>query len=741
MAGQLEIYNQEIFNFLKTVTIKFNHFAWAMSDGVRDATGHHTPDFADNPYYQRLNGNYCANDTKIMVTTVEDGTTVEFNKDLINTYPQTAALYHVPNKEYDILINQYPAQADLIKNIVYPVDISTAIAAPDFSLLGYDDSLLELNEREDLVNCLKTFLKYVETRWWVDEYIYEELYAPTFWAMLWQQLPLLLLTRRFENIRTPYAHSHHVWEYLQSHGMPDYRDVLSSSQYYWLYRNQNYIYANRGKNKTLRILGANLLPSVAVSLLYYDMYQETATRWADQLSTGPMFRAYQIIDDEYVREENFGDLNYKLFDLNVVHRNDAEYYDETERQLSSHGHNVLATKFLEFKKEPIDTRTERVMVNFMLDTLFYRLSKNKAVYKCHLRDPLTTADYELSISDVILLWHYACWKTQGVEPSRIPTKAVVRLPFKLAYPGDRAVNRVVYSNGFEYPQWSVLNLEVLRKRIPYSDTAYADSTAFMNNVVKQLAAYLLIINEAEQSNRKEYHDCIMEYLKDVTDPCVVNLQLTSLPNYAAWINTENVAPLVTAYSEVTDPVDMERRFGALAKACFDAMLPTANVELTQFVSTARNMEVVYQTIRDLFIRLGSYNVFYLETARDRNEYITFRDPDVYFPLNMEFNFDYILGWTHESFALDITYSTEFNVGDIPVDNVTDNIIPSIHYSGDIGYDANITDLVISIFPKFTAYTGNEITNMEFIWSCDTLLPVEASRHSINLKVYSDATIS
>ena len=59
MAGQLEVYNQEIFNFLKTVTIKFNHFAWAMSDGVREATGHHTPDFADNPrgFWEYININ------------------------------------------------------------------------------------------------------------------------------------------------------------------------------------------------------------------------------------------------------------------------------------------------------------------------------------------------------------------------------------------------------------------------------------------------------------------------------------------------------------------------------------------------------------------------------------------------------------------------------------------------------------------------------------------------------------
>ena len=38
----------------------------------------------------------------------------------------------------------------------------------------------------------------VRTRWWIEEYTYEDMYATTFWGMLWQMLPMVLLGQRFK---------------------------------------------------------------------------------------------------------------------------------------------------------------------------------------------------------------------------------------------------------------------------------------------------------------------------------------------------------------------------------------------------------------------------------------------------------------------------------------------------------------------------------------------------------------
>lgn len=731
MAEQINAYKQEIFNFLRTVTIKFEPFAYSMGQNYMNEHGLSSPDFEENPYYQNLVGNYANGDTRMQVTTIEDGSTVEYNRELLTNYPETAALYRVPNQEYFTLEENYPNNVGLIRTIAYPVaSIKEAIAAPNLSLLAYDETLLEAQEREDLLTCLREFLAMVRKRWWIDAYVYEDQYPLVFWGLLWQHLPLLLLTRRFKNIKTPYVHSNHVWEYLQSQGLNDYRDVLTPKQSRWLYRNIDYIRANRGKNETLKILAENLLPDVAVSLLYKDMYQETETRYDKELSTNPVFRSYKLVDDTYVKEESFADLNDKLCNLGVEHRHDAEFINDQELLLARHKYNILNTKFLEFKKEPIDTRFERLMLNFFLDTLFYRLHEGKVRFECEISDPLTTTKYKLSIGDTILLWHYSLWMAQGIVPDKIPTKAVCWIPFKLVYPGDNNITENVYISGSKYEVKSILDLAWLKQTIPWSNQVYDSNVDFTQHVVNQFTALITIRDVALQSHRKEYHDVLMQYLHDARATNVYDLNLTDEPDFESWCSSASIAPLIAAYNDIEDPKDLALRYGKLAQLCYNAIFPTDKLDVKYLSSTNSNMEVIYRSIRDLFIKLGSYNVFYLETERDRNEYLTFYDPDISFPLDMTIDVMNSFSWTHENYALNVNYKITVEVDDVNYDSVVDNFVPDITWTGEIGHDANITDIKLVIKPTFTTMVDNELTHIKFNWSCD-YFPAMADNISIN----------
>ena len=237
MTGQLSTYREEIFNFLRTVTIKFEPFAYLMGESYMKQYGLTDPHQKWNPYYIILTGEYTPNNQTMEVYSAEVDHIVAFDKTLITRYPKTAAIYKIPNKEYFILEERYPKNRGLIRTMVYPAgDMDTVLAADNFDLLGYDDSLLEENERANLVMTLKQFLKMVKERWWIKEYDYEDMYAVTFWSMLWQMLPEVLLMQRFLNIKTPYVHSFHIWVYLVSKGLSDYRDVLTRVQANGLYR-------------------------------------------------------------------------------------------------------------------------------------------------------------------------------------------------------------------------------------------------------------------------------------------------------------------------------------------------------------------------------------------------------------------------------------------------------------------------------------------------------------------------
>jgi hypothetical protein len=110
-------------------------------------------------------------------------------------------------------------------------------------------------------------------RWDVREFSYEEYYPITQWAALWATLPVVIIGQRVANLKTSSTHSSHIWEYLTSNGLGDYRSVLTRDQELFLYKNIQYIIKNRGKDGTLSILADHLLNTLKATQnsVYYRM--------------------------------------------------------------------------------------------------------------------------------------------------------------------------------------------------------------------------------------------------------------------------------------------------------------------------------------------------------------------------------------------------------------------------------------------------------------------------------------
>jgi len=228
-------------------------------------------------YYLHLSGQYHASDTMMTVVSIDTNETIDFTIANLTNHPKTKLAYRPGTKYYKTLLKRYPTQLDLIRSIVYPVDINTAIAADDFTLLSCDSSYLEDTERYDLVEYLKSYLLKNSTRWYIEQYNYEELYPIAFWAILWYNIPLALFSKRWSNIHTSNVHSFHVWEYLTSNGLSNYKNILTTKQALFLYRNLTYIYKNRGKDSTLLILAENILKPLKVAIFGKKIYQNNAS--------------------------------------------------------------------------------------------------------------------------------------------------------------------------------------------------------------------------------------------------------------------------------------------------------------------------------------------------------------------------------------------------------------------------------------------------------------------------------
>lgn len=631
MAGQIDTYRNEIFNFLRTVTIKFEPFAYLMGKSYMDAHGIDDPHGEWNPYYIHLCGEYTSSELASKPMTVwtveyEEATSVIFNKDLKKTNPKTAALYRIPNVEYTHLEEQYPDYRGLLRCMVYPVkDMKTALEAPNLSLLAYDDTLLELNERESIVKCLKDFLEMVRTRWWIPEFQYEDMYAVTFWAMLWQLLPIVLLKQRFLNIRTPYVHSFHVWEYLISNGIGDYRDVLTREQSLWLYRNLEYIKKNKGKHGNLQILAENLLEDACVSLLYKDMYQET-TDFATNLYTKPNFLSFNFVTHKLEKTEQVDDLNPRLVLQGLEPMSTLEYQNELEVSLGTHNYNILPLKYLEFKKDPIDTSNESEMITFFTHTLLYRASLGKLSYRVKVTDPFNGTKLQLFVKDMIALWYYATLRGVGVTPTYVPTKAYVGEAYKVDKPTLKDIREYVYLDDKKYTVKSLVAVQECLDLLPWESCIYLSRDDFMTWLTEQWKVRRIFKRQKENSHKYMYHRAFESFHNDIKVKDTVDVELSEYSTYTDWIEytSDTLRDTLRAYENGLTK-DVQDRYATLALSVFDSLFDTADTN--NGTNTVRKLNKIYTAIRNLFISLCSYNVTYLENDRDQFEYLHIEEPD------------------------------------------------------------------------------------------------------------------
>lgn len=635
MSSSIDLYRKEIFNFLRTVTIKFEPFAYAMGRAYMDKYGIANPHGAWNPYYIHLAGEYTAeelaNNDVIYVYTIEreEPERIILTKDIVNTNPKTAKLYRLPNDEYLHLEEQYPHYRGLLRCIVYPIkSMEEAITAPNLTLLGYDASLLEINERESIIKCIKDFLDMVRTRWWIEEYTYEDMYATTFWAMMWQMLPAVLLNQRFMNIKTPYVHSFHVWEYLKSKGLGDYRDVLTLDQSLWLYRNIDYILKNKGKVSNLGILAENLLGDACVSLRKINMLQST-TGFIDTLHTVPQFLFYNYFTDVEEKTSQYDDLNPKLYSMGLNNKDSVDYVNQTTTELGSIRYNNLLTKYLELKKETIDTSAESMMTTFLLHTLIYRCSLNKLEYSLGIVDIHTGNKVKLYINDMICLMYYAACRSAGWSPICIPDSARVRVPYTAVAPSEITESIKYGDNTYRIKE--LVAVDQVLSLFEYPTRPFTTRDDFAEFANHQYSLYYLFYKQMESSNKYLYHKAFRRLLDDLTVNRMVQLHLTQYSYFEDWINSiDEIHNLIKSYEAIEDEKLKSKTYANLALLCYDTVF---NIEDSETgINTIRKMDSIYDAIRNLFISLCSYNITFIDSERDLFNYLHIEEPDVLFGL-------------------------------------------------------------------------------------------------------------
>ena len=651
-------YVLEIINFLRSVSIKYSWIA--DQDNVMLVQNGYDVDLDDPTtwrYYLNLYGEYHAADTVMMVASLDTLEQIPFTKEVLALHPRTLASYRPGTTFFKNLCAEYPTQTSLIKSILFPVDsVESAIAAKDLTLLSWGDGYLEDSESSVLIADLVKFLSVYVERWYFSFLSAEDYFHPTNLGILQAQMAAYLLARRKFYIHSPYVHSWHISNYLQSKGLDDYSDVLSRKKQMFLYQNYDYLKVNSGKQSNLIILIQNLLSDMGVSLFGRRVVLESQTGAADCQLT-PLFvpdnllgQDSKLIDE--IQAESVLEMQQRLYAMGVTPAEDTETVAKLTRTLGDTTRNNYLTKLLEIKPVQVDYRYQGLLDQFIFDTLIKAITTGRYTATVQITDPLTGNNYWVTTKQALALYDYSVRMASGQTPDNIPTQYtyIATLQDKPGTP-----NPTFFCDGYTYSTRSCINTSAFLGywTWPLSITS---SAAFSSLLSEYWLLYLVKFQNLEYASASVTRQAIKTCLKAAfeygnTDTFTL---IPGFTTYAQWLSGAGIdfqSNVFNAYDAASVPTD---QYGALADSILSALF-TADETVRKYGNFTLS-DSGYTRLRKLFVQLSSYTVRFLDTNQSAQDYT------------------YIGAFTHNDLDTSIVDDTPWYNGLTIIEKTTENCI-------------------------------------------------------------------
>lgn len=622
-SSSLVAYRLQVVNFLQSLSIKYTPISDVYNAMLTAAGYEVTSDPVTWKYYLNLAGEYHAADTVMTIMSLDTQEQVPFTKATLIAHPLTAAAYRPGQPEYAELCARYPEQVDLIKSIVYPVtDIRAAIAAEELTVLAYGAGILETPEQPIVVQEIQEFLNHVGLRWNMDFLRYEAYYHLTFMGLLWQSLVACVLKTRIKNLHTSAVHSFHIWEYLASNGLGDYRNDLTRRATLFLYRNIKYIIANRGKASTLTLLVNRLLTEQSIGLVGKTIRQQTADsvqtcEWVPELIS-------EAVPTEFagmVRSrpnEDIATMTYRLYDIGAEVDISGAHVAELSRQLGSTPLNSLPTKLLEIAPVTLDRKYADVLVTFLLDSLVAAVSAGRYQPVIDLSDAVTGVQLRMGPRDALLLYYYAIKRMFGETPVNLPDKYQPKFTYRF----DAATvvkPTTITHNGFTIPLHNLLDVDAFVAGTEFPAGVKTAGVEYMAALTTQFLALVRQISDSRAATDRLVSRAIATVFDSVTTKTPYALSLSEHRTYVEWFSDSsqnNYASILSAYEGSSNAAAL---WSSLADAVMTALLPL-NETLLNY-SNEESTAALYGRLKQLFVQLCSYNVIFLDTPRDVQHWV------------------------------------------------------------------------------------------------------------------------
>lgn len=476
------LYVSDVIKLAKTLVVKDVATAEAMNMGLTELGQSVSEDPSTWRYYKNISGSYHSTDTMMTVTSLDTLETINFTVASLQDNRATRKAYAFGSSYYEELVKRYPSQELLIRGILYPVDLATALAAPDHTILGYYSDLVEPTE-VNLIPNLQAWTDAWFSRWATPAYDEsDDLYVPASFGAYIGEVPGAIMALRLANCKTEFAHSYHIWEYLESNGhLGEYRDYFTTKQAMWLYRNVKYLQMNAGRVANQTLLIDKIMSDRGLPVAWYKMIHDI-TEFETGETLYPEVALQRLSKNE--RDATSGSkATHTVFNMlsreaNLARDNMADIDDDTvsiteTMQLSRI--NTLPTKILE--SNILDTSAADVFpyAEILLNEWVDKATRGFYLAKIQVTNPYSGALMSMSATEAFATWLYTFNRSNGITMDTIPdvvANRVRRIPLPSYYDlADIVDTTVVGPNELQWILESNADIGVM-----YSTEAFLENT-------------------------------------------------------------------------------------------------------------------------------------------------------------------------------------------------------------------------------------------------------------------------
>lgn len=426
----IEEYNNQAIKLAKSLNVKLLDVALAINKGLANQYNNYDPstDRKTWKYFLNLSGQRhyinpeeedetkrVSTNADVLITITELGSKQLLTKELLEKYPFTKSELLKQDELYENLIKEYPNEILYIHGCLFPCDLDTAVSAKEGTILSYNTTLVETNEKY-LIPQLQSFIQNFLVRWHVKEYtIVEDLYLTSMLAVLYAALPAKINNLRLEKIFTNEVHSFHLEHFFRSHlDIWDEISVVKDETKYWLYRNLPYIIRNLGKKSTFQLIVDKILTPNDVGIGEYTFNK----------SNVELNKEAGVLDPSYIP----GELNIVASGLNSLYSTDGnvdisslvskqlderliavEKEEDTfiieriKEQIKANQIDNQRTKVLELSTNEYYKRYSVDLFKYIFDYWVYGVKNDLFTLTVEFTDPNTNQPYLLNAKQGLLL--------------------------------------------------------------------------------------------------------------------------------------------------------------------------------------------------------------------------------------------------------------------------------------------------------------------------------------------------